>query len=50
VDNKLECQEITVIKHTVEMQTGQLTSQAEVAEHYILTMVLVTAVDQALAD
>jgi hypothetical protein len=46
----LECQEIIVIKHTVEMQMVQLTSQEAAVEHYILTMVLVTAVVQELVD
>jgi hypothetical protein len=46
----LECQEIIVIKHTVEMQADQLTSQEEAEERYILTMVHVTAVVQALVD
>ena len=46
----LECQEITVIKHTVEKQTDQLTFQAEAAERYTLTTVLVTVVDRELVD
>ena len=46
----LECQEITVIKHTAEMQVVQLTSQEEVAEQCTLTTVLVTVVDQVLVD
>ena len=31
----LECQEIIVIKHTVEIVMDQLTSQVEVVVHYI---------------
>tara|TARA_A200000159_G_scaffold41435_1_gene38105 strand:- start:602 stop:754 length:153 start_codon:yes stop_codon:yes gene_type:complete len=50
VDKVLECQEITVIKHTVEMQADQLTSQEEAEERYTLTTVLVTVVDRELVD
>ena len=46
----LECQEIIVIKHTVEIVMDQLTSQVEVVVHYIRTTVLVTVADQAQAD
>jgi hypothetical protein len=46
----LECQEITVIKHTAEKPVVQLTSQEEAAEHFTLTTVLVTVVDQVLVD
>jgi hypothetical protein len=49
-DKVLECQEIIVIKHTVEIVMDQLTSQVEVVVHYILTTVLVTVVDREQAD
>ena len=45
-DKVLECQEIIVIKHTVEIVMDQLTSQVEVVVHYICLLYTSDAADE----